>query len=97
MTFDDLVDHYETYLAAVEPDATDEAQSRLVNWLDDGDSTVISRQVRIVLVSAGFYREITTTVLWLTDLYWLDIRCVRLTPYRVGERLLLDVQRKLAS
>jgi|HubBroStandDraft_6_1064221.scaffolds.fasta_scaffold736245_2 hypothetical protein len=36
-------------------------------------------------------------VLWLTDLYGLDIRCVRLTPYRVGERLLLDVQRKLAS
>ena len=30
--------------------------------------------------------------MWLTDLYGLDIRCVRLTPYRVGERLLLDVQ-----
>ncbi len=53
---------------------------------------MISRHVRIVLVSAGFDREITTTVLWLTDLYGLDIRCVRLTPYRVGERLLLDVQ-----
>lgn len=92
MTFDDLVGHYENYLAVVEPDAADEAQARLANWLDDGDSTVISRHVRIVLVSAGFDREITTTVLWLTDLYGLDIRCVRLTPYRVGERLLLDVQ-----
>lgn len=92
MTFDDLVGHYENYLATVEPEATDEAQARLANWLDDGDSTVISRHVRIVLVSAGFDREITTTVLWLTDLYGLDIRCVRLTPYRVGERLLLDVQ-----
>jgi hypothetical protein len=92
MTFDDLVGHYENYLAAVEPEAADEAQARLANWLDDGDGTVISRHVRIVLVSAGFDREITTTVLWLTDLYGLDIRCVRLTPYRVGERLLLDVQ-----
>lgn len=92
MTFDDLVGHYENYLAAVEPEAADEAQARLANWLDDGDGTVISRQVRIVLVSAGFDREITTTVLWLTDLYGLDIRCVRLTPYRVGDRLLLDVQ-----
>jgi hypothetical protein len=92
MTFDDLVSHYENYLAAVEPEAADEAQARLVDWLDDGDSTVISRHVRIVLVSGGFDREITTTVLWLTDLYGLDIRCVRLTPYRVGERLLLDVQ-----
>jgi hypothetical protein len=92
MTFDDLVGHYENFLAVVEPEAVDEAQSRLTDWLDDGDTTVISRHVRIVLVSAGFDREITTTVLWLTDLYGLDIRCVRLTPYRVGERLLLDVQ-----
>jgi hypothetical protein len=92
MTFDDLVGHYENYLVSVEPDAVDEARGRLANWLDEGDSTAISRHVRVVLVSAGFGREITTTVLWLTDLYGLDIRCVRLTPYRVGDRLLLDVQ-----
>ena len=92
MTFDDLVGHYETYLESVEPEARDEAKARLADWLDDGDGTVISREVRIVLVSAGFGREITTTVLWLTDLYGLDIRCVRLTPYRVDDRLLLDVQ-----
>ena len=92
MTFDDLVGHYERYLATVEREAADDARARLTDWLDDGDVAVISRNVRIVLVSAGFDREITTTVLWLTDLYGLDIRCVRLTPYRVGERLLLDVQ-----
>ena len=92
MTFDDLVGHYENYLATIEPEAADEAQARLANWLDEGDSTEISRHVRIVLVSGGFDREITTTVLWLTDLYGLDIRCVRLSPYRVGDRLLLDVQ-----
>jgi hypothetical protein len=92
MTFDDLVSHYEQYLASVEPDAIDEAQTRLAEWLDDGDATKLSRLVRIVLVSGGFDREITTTVLWLTEMYGLDIRCVRLTPYKVGERLLLDVQ-----
>jgi hypothetical protein len=53
MTFDDLVGHYENHLAAVEPEAADEARARLADWLDDGDSTVISRHVRIVLVSAG--------------------------------------------
>jgi hypothetical protein len=50
-----------------------------------------------VLISGGFDREITTTVLWLTDMYGLDIRCVRLTPYKVGERLLLDVQQVIPS
>lgn len=94
MTFEDLVEHYERYLAKVQPAAVDEARSRLVDWLEDadGENTVLSREVRIVLVSGGFDREITTTVLWLTDVYGLDIRCVRLTPYKVGERLLLDVQ-----
>lgn len=92
MTFDDLVGHYEQYLARVEPDAASGARARLAEWLDEGEATVLSRRVRIVLVSGGFDREITTTVMWLTDMYGLDIRCVRLTPYKVGERLLLDVQ-----
>lgn len=92
MTFDDLAQHYEQYLQRVEPDVAGEAHSRLAAWLDDGDNAVLSRLVRIVLVSAGFDREVTTTVLWLTDLYGLDIRCIRLAPYKVGDRLLLDVQ-----
>ncbi|GAA1657315.1 hypothetical protein [Actinoplanes couchii] len=94
MTFDDLVEHHEHYLAQVEPEAVDEARSRLADFLEDagGEDTVLSREVRLVLVAAGFDREITTTVLWLTDVYGLDIRCVKLTPYKVAERLLLDVQ-----
>ena len=93
MTFEDLTGHYEQYLTKVEPEAANEAYTRLVDWLEDadGENTVLSREVRIVLISGGFDREITTTVLWLTDVYPLDIRCVRLTPYKVGERLLLDV------
>lgn len=92
MTFADVVDHYEQYLARVEPDAVDEARGRLAEWLDDGEDATLSREVRIVLVSSGFDREITTTVLWLTDIYGLDIQCVRLSPYKVGDRLLVDVQ-----
>jgi hypothetical protein len=69
MTFTDLVDHYEHYLARVEPNAVDEARSRLADWLDHGEDTTLSREVRIVLISGGFDREITTTVLWLADVY----------------------------
>lgn len=94
MTFDDLVEHYASYLSKVESAAVDEARSRLAEWLDDvgGDGAVLSREVRLVLVAGGFDREITTTVLWLNDVFGLDIRCVRLNPYKVAERLLLDVQ-----
>jgi hypothetical protein len=71
VTFEDLLEHYEQHLARVDADAARDARSRLVVWLEDagGDNTVISREVRIVLVSAGFDRKITTTVLWLNDVY----------------------------
>jgi hypothetical protein len=94
MTFDELVEHYERHLGQVEPTAVDEARDRLAAWLDDagGEEAILSREVRIVLVAAGFDIEITTTVLWLTDVYGLNISCVRLAPYKVDDRLLLDVQ-----
>ncbi|PRY20772.1 hypothetical protein [Pseudosporangium ferrugineum] len=82
------------YLEKVEPQAVEEARTRLAEFLEDvgGEEAVLSREVRVVLVAAGFDREITTTVLWLNDVYGLDVRCVRLTPYKVDNRLLLDVQ-----
>ncbi|MFD8495901.1 hypothetical protein [Amycolatopsis sp. NPDC059657] len=94
LTFDDVCEAYERYLQQVEPDTEGSARGRLAEWLEDvgGDEAILSREVRVVLVSGGFDREITTTVLWLNEVYGLDIQCVRLTPYKVGERLLLDVQ-----
>jgi Domain of unknown function (DUF4268) len=47
--------------------------------------------VRIVLVSAEFSKEITTAVMWLNERS-LDIRCVRIKPYRDNDRVLIDVQ-----
>lgn len=94
ITFDDLAEHYGLYLSRIAPGKQHEARSGLAEWLNDagGEEAVLSREVRLVLVSGGFGREITTTVLWLNDVYGLDISCIRLTPYRVGERLLVDVQ-----
>ena len=94
MTFDQLAETYQRHLHAVVPDAVGSARESLAEWLDDvgGEEAVVSREVRIVLAAADFGREITTTVLWLNDLYGTDIRCVRLSPYRIEGRLLLDVQ-----
>ena len=43
----------------------------------------------VVLVAGGFRPEVTTTVLWLIDNFEMDIRCVRLRPFVVGERTLV--------
>lgn len=92
MTLDDLAAAYEEYRAKVEPEAAGDARASLAEWLDDGEDAALSRHVRIMLVSAGFDREITTTVLWLTSVYGLDIQCVQLTPYRIGDHLFVDVR-----
>ncbi len=54
--------------------------------LEDGELT---DEVRIILVSSNFSSELTTSVLWLNKRD-LDITCVRLKPYKIGEQLLID-------
>lgn len=94
MTFDELVDIYAAHLRLLGKDDGEDARIALTEWLDDagGEDAILSREVRIVLVASGFDREITTTVLWLNDVFGLDIRCVRLTPYKFQDRILLDIQ-----
>lgn len=46
-------------------------------------------------MSADFGREITTTVLWLNRFDGMDVRCVRLVPYDIDGKLLLDIQQTL--
>lgn len=70
-TFDELVTTYARHLKnhnALDHD-TDDARSGLLEWLDDvdEDEPVLSREVGIVLASADFKLEITTTVLWLNE------------------------------
>lgn len=96
MTFEDLVRQYARHRAthAADDADLDDARKLLLSWLDDPEDgeLALKRRVRIILAAADFNQEITTTVLWLNELYNLDITCVRLTPYRHGVSLLLDVQ-----
>ena len=91
MTFDMLVAHYEKFLK----DNGDErdARDRLIEFLnwDDSDDQTLGQAIQIVLASAEFSRELTTSVLWLNE-QGLDIRCVRMRPYDNDGQVLLDVQ-----
>lgn len=88
MTFERAVDVYARHLGASEEDARTRLQEFL-GW-DGSEGEHFAPDVRIVLVSAEFSQELTTSVLWLNKRD-LDIRCVRLRPYRDGARVLLDV------
>jgi len=84
MNFEQAVKYHAKYGKITE----DEARSALLKFLewDEPDDEHFAQDVRIVLASADFSRELATTVLWLTNEHNLDIACVRLRPYRVGER-----------
>jgi hypothetical protein len=93
MTFEDLVGIFDRHVNSESEDAID-ARDRLAAWLEDvgGEEAVIRRDVRIILASADFGKEIMTTALWLNDVFSTDISCVRMTPYRVQDRLLLNIE-----
>lgn len=91
MTFESAVQSLERHLKRIGVKA--DARQRLLEFLewDEPDEDQFAQDVRIVLASAEFSKEITSSVLWLNG-HGLDIRCVRLRPYKDGEKLLLDVQ-----
>ena len=91
MTFDKTIDVYSDYLK--QNNSEEDAESSVMEFLewDEKDEENFAQDVRIILVSAEFSKEITSTVLWLND-YGLDIRCVRMKPYNDNGRTLVDIE-----
>ncbi len=92
MTFERAEQIHAEFLTRIGQPAS-EARSRLLeflNWEDPNEES-FADDVRILLVSEDFGKELTTAVLWLRD-HDIDIRCVRLRPYLHGTAKLIDVQ-----
>ena len=49
---------------------------------------------RIILVAANFRKEVTSTILWLSN-HGIDITCIKVTPYRDKDKLYLDSEQIL--
>lgn len=92
MTFAQAADVFGRYLAQIGRPGTD-PRAELLDFLgwDEPDEDAFAQDVRIVLASAEFSLELTTSVLWLLE-RGIDIRCVRLQPYEFENRVFVDVQ-----
>jgi len=92
MTFERAEQIHSAFLNRINEPA-EEARTRMLSFLgwDEPDEEAFAPDVRIVLVSEDFGKELTTAVLWLRERS-VDIRCVRLRPYQDGEKRLIDVQ-----
>jgi hypothetical protein len=91
MTFDQVASTHEAYLQKI--GRPGDARASILEFLgwDHEDNELFAQDVRIVLASAEFSKELTTAVMWLNERD-LDIRCIRIKPHRDGERVLIDVQ-----
>src|SRR5204862_108597 len=95
MTFADAVGAHKKFRTKTggDPSGAENAILNFLGW-DEPKESDFGKDVKIVLVSANFSKEITTSVLWLNERE-LDIRCVRLIPYQFMEKTLLDIQQVL--
>jgi len=91
LTFKRAVEIFQRYLD--ESDREEDALMLLLKFLDwdEPQEEEFAVDVRIVLVSADFSKELTTSIMWLNDRN-LDIRCVRLIPHNFEGKVLIDVQ-----
>lgn len=91
LTFRRTIEIHQQYLdkRGIEKNAETEILSFL-NWSDHVEEE-FPKDVRIVLASSDFSKELTTAVMWLNQRD-LDIRCVRLKPYKHEEELFLNIE-----
>lgn len=91
LTFKRAVEIFQKYLDGAGREV--DAETLLLEFLgwDEPQEDEFAVDVRIVLVSSDFSKELTTSVMWLNERS-LDIRCVRLIPYKFEDKVLIDVQ-----
>ncbi|NLA67958.1 MAG: hypothetical protein GX856_06900 [Gammaproteobacteria bacterium] len=88
MTFEQAVETYARHLG----EGAD-ARAGLLEFLawDQPREDDFAQDVRIVLFSEDFSRELTSSILWLAEKR-VDITCFRMRAYRLDDRLLVDFQ-----
>jgi hypothetical protein len=90
MTFEQLVDSHARFRGG----SVEDAKTAILSFLgwDDVTEDQFGLDTRIILAAADFSKELTTAVMWLIE-RGIDVRCVRLKPYRMETgTVLLDVQ-----
>jgi hypothetical protein len=92
MTFTKAVRSYKKYVEKheLEIENPEEEILHFLEW-DEPREEQFGQDIRIILVSANFSKEITTSVLWLNERE-LDIKCIRVKPQKDNGTLYFDIQ-----
>ncbi len=88
LTLDKIIETYQTYYGGTD----EETRSSILAHLGASEEEYVeldTAKPRIILACEGFSKELTTTVLWLNGCD-LEIKCVRLKPYRIDGEILVE-------
>lgn len=74
----------------------EKAEDKILEFLDnvsDLDEAIINRgkSQRLIFVAANYRKEVTNTVLWLTQ-FGIGSQCFKATPYQSGEELFINIE-----
>jgi hypothetical protein len=92
LTKDDIRNIYQDYL-----NNSGLAEEKLADFFNSEYNDLLLNQgskQRIMMVAGQFRKEVTSTVLWLMN-YKIRIQCFKVTPYAMGDKLLLDLEQIL--
>jgi len=94
LTKGEICEIYQRYLGS-----SGIASEKIAEFFDEQDYESIrlnptDSDQRIILVAANFRKEVTSTVLWLCN-HGVDITCIKVTPYKDGDKLYLDAEQIL--
>jgi hypothetical protein len=90
MNFEKCISIYQNYID--NRGLTIDAKESLMNFLDWENPLEedFASNVKIVLASADFSKELTTSVMWLLS-KGIEITCIKLSPYIFNGEVLLDI------
>lgn len=64
----------------------EEIQNEIIGFIANSDFSEFDNKPRIILVANDFREETLSAVLWLRD-NGIDITCIKLEPYKIGENI----------
>ncbi len=74
--------------------STENAEDVLAKFLETEDFRErlnIGNSQRIIMIAGEFRKEVTSSVIWLLN-YGLRLQCFKVTPYKFGEKLFLNME-----
>lgn len=93
MTFEEAAKAFQNYLGSIE-DVEISARARILEFLrwSEPQEDEFAQDVKVVLFSEDFSRELTSSILWLNEKD-VEITCFRMSAFRYMDRLLVDFQK----